>query len=208
MRRLAWLTFIAVAILSCAHGGPSLDAVRRSEAVFESKGQPPGRITFTGRNLFRRVEHTFQEWRFLRVEIEEGIGDGTALSGELEVEIDLASVETGNERLNRRAQSAEFFDVERYPTARLWIGNVRRAGNPPESESETWSYEADVELEVRGVESVGTVEFEVMRVEPLVVAGETMLRRSDFGIGPPFRWFNPFSIWDEVPVWFEVRLTE
>lgn len=127
-------------------------------------------------------------------------GRGAVLSGELEIEIDMTSVETGSERLNRMARSEAFFDVEAYPTARLWVGNVRPVeGSDPRQPV----YQAEMEIEAHGAKRRATVAFEVLSGDPLHVSGEMTLLRSHFGIGPPYRWFNPFSIRDEVPVRFE-----
>lgn len=195
---LCVLLSVAVAFVGCAGSG-AFSAREQADAL-PGQRSPPGRITFTGRNLFKKVEHRFERWRFVRVEIEGVEGRGAQLSGELEIEIDMASVETDNERLNRMARSEAFFDVERYPTARLWVGNVRPIeGSDPGRPV----YEAEMEIEAHGAERRATVAFEVLSRDPLQIAGEMTLLRSDFDIGPPPRRFNPFSIRDEVPVRFE-----
>jgi polyisoprenoid-binding protein YceI len=43
--------------------------------------------------------------------------DKEAQSGTVEVKIDVASIDFGNEKLNKHAQSAEMFDVAKFPTA-------------------------------------------------------------------------------------------
>jgi hypothetical protein len=209
---------LVLVLAGCARTGTA-DAVHRAESPGLST-DPPGRIEFEGRNLFRTVPHTFENWKFVRVELEDG--PGTGLSGEVEIEIDLTSVQTGYPRLNRKAMSAEFFDVERFPTARLWIGNVRPAASPVEASTEgihgngsgaggplpERRYHAEMEIDLRGVRWRGDFAFEVRSASPRVVAGEVALSRGAFGIGSPHRRWNPFSIRDEVLVRFEARIRQ
>lgn len=197
--RFLLLALTALIAAGCARQG-ELEAERAAP-----EGSPPGAIGFEGRNLFRTVHHRFERWRFTRFEWQDGVGEGRDLRGEAELEIELASVETGSEWLNRRARSPEFLDVERYPTATLWIGNVRPLeGSGGDSGSSR--YRADVELKLRGVRQRQGLEFELISTSPPRVRGEAVFRRSVFGIGPPYRWFNPFSIRDEVRVRFEAAI--
>ena len=43
--------------------------------------------------------------------------DKEAQSGTVEVKVDATSIDFGNDKLNKHAQSAEMFDVEKFPTA-------------------------------------------------------------------------------------------
>lgn len=208
---LAAVTLALVLVLAGCARTSAVEAGHRADSL-DPKTDPPGRIEFEGRNAFRTVGHTFERWSFVRVDLEEGGGVG--LSGEIEVEIDVASVETGSEWLNRRARSVKFLDAERYPTARLWIANVRPAQGAEEADGENpWvrvgrRYRAEMVLELHGVRQKGEIGFEVVKEVPLVVAGEVMLSRAAFGVGGKYRRWNPFSIRDEVLVRFEARIPE
>lgn len=202
---LLTMTFVLVA---CARTDVILPVDRPDSSAVRT--DPPGQIEFEGRNVFRKVRHRFELWRFVRVDLNDGAEAAGGLGGEIEVEIDVASVETGSAWLNRRARSAKFLDVGRYPTARLWIGNVRPVAEEAGGES-PWvrvgrHYRADMELELRGVRERGEIKFDVVSTSPLMVAGEVVLSRKAFGIGPPYRRWNPFSIEDEVQVRFEARI--
>lgn len=157
---------------------------------------PPGNIEFDGSNLFRTVHHSFTRWRFTRAEV----ADAGDMRGVIELEIDLGSVETGDEKLNRRARSPQFFDVSKYPTATLRILNARRLAAVDEDAER---YCADLDVDLHGVLHRQPIEFEVVSESPLKVTGNLTLSRTAFGIGRAYHWINPFSIQDDIRIRFE-----
>lgn len=57
--------------------------------------------------------------------------DRAAKTGTVEVNIDIASVNTGNAKLDEHLQKAEFFDVAKYPTAVYKGTSIRFEGDKP-----------------------------------------------------------------------------
>jgi len=80
----------------------------------------PG-IRFTARNLVSTADGSFHEWRVTAMDAD--LGDPA--SGWVEVAIDLASVDTGSERRDEHLRTEDFFDVEKYPTAKVRVHDAR-----------------------------------------------------------------------------------
>ena len=57
--------------------------------------------------------------------------DRAAKSGTVDVTIDPASIDTGNDKLDKHLQSTEFFDVEKFPTATYKGTQIRFDGDKP-----------------------------------------------------------------------------
>lgn len=122
MRRTArWLLLPALAVLP---------APVRAQAA-EPAAVPVWRIDVTHSELFFRIRHlvsrvpgTFREWR----------GSITAdpanfAAGSVEVVIQTASIDTRNERRDADLRSANFFEIEKYPTITFRSTRVEVDGN-------------------------------------------------------------------------------
>jgi len=57
--------------------------------------------------------------------------DRAAKTGTVDVTIDPASIDTGNDKLDKHLQSTEFFDVEKFPTATYKGTQIRFDGDKP-----------------------------------------------------------------------------
>lgn len=108
------------------------------------------------------------------------VGD-TAESSSVEVEIEMASVDTGVEDRDNHLRSADFFDVESNPTARF----ISTAVNPKGDQH----YVVTGDLTIAGVtKSVDLdMEFAGQVVDPwgnnrLVFSAATEINREDFGL--------------------------
>lgn len=95
-------------------------------------------------------------------------------------EIDVTSVNTGNEQRDGHIKSADFFDVEQHPTATFRSTGVQTAGD---------DYVLDGEFTLKGVTKPITLALEFNGVNPGMgqgaVAGfeaSVVLNRKDFGI--------------------------
>jgi polyisoprenoid-binding protein YceI len=154
-----------------------------------------GSITFVAENAVSTANGTFHAWRVVSADIDRA----DPASGFVEVEVDVASVDTGIERRDEHLRTADFFEVERWPTARVVVRDVVADG---ESEAGHPRYRAKFDITIRDVEKTLDGVFEVTSESPPTVEGGLTLDRLDFGIGEPETWWNPMSITEEIPVRF------
>jgi polyisoprenoid-binding protein YceI len=152
---------------------------------------PHDAILFSARNLILTAHGEFHRWHVRRASIDEDHPERSVV----EVEIDLASVDTGIERRDEHLRTAEFFDVERFPTALVTLEGFREGQG-----ADADRFTADVTLDLHGVTRRFPMEFAIVDRKTRRIAGEVTLRRTDFGIGGPVRRWNPVSVRDEVHV--------
>ncbi|ODQ85365.1 YceI family protein [Mycolicibacterium holsaticum] len=103
--------------------------------------------------------------------------DGTP---SVSAEVSTASVDTGNEQRDTHVRAADFFDVEKYPTATFTSTGVRRDGD---------DYVLDGDLTIKGITRPVSFALEFNGVNPGMGQGEVagfeavvVLNRRDFGI--------------------------
>ena len=172
------------------------------EAADETEGSaPPGSITFVGKNLVASANGSFTRWRVVAATLDRARPEGSVV----EVEIDVASLDTGSGRRDRHLRTADFFDVERYPTARARARDPRPTGT---SDAGNPLYRVDLDLDIHGVQKTVEAMVELTGTDPIAIDGRVVLDRNDFAIGDPHRRFNPMSIRNEVPVHFSATLTD
>lgn len=100
------------------------------------------------------------------------------------VEIDAASVASGNSQRDDHLRAADFFDIENHPTITFRSTGIREDGG---------DYVIDGELTWRGATVPVSLNAEFNGVNPnpandntdtLGVSAETTVNRRDFGVGP------------------------
>ena len=160
-----------------------------------------GEIEFVGRNALVKAEGRFESWHFTRVAIDREAPERSVV----EVEVDVASLDTGIGRRDDHLRSPDFFDVEKFPTALVRVSNARLRGESTDGHP---VYLARFELEIHGVRKTIEVEFELVSASPPEVRGDLVLDRLDFGIGGPHKGWNPMSIREQIPVRFHAVLPE
>jgi polyisoprenoid-binding protein YceI len=160
---------------------------------------PPGSIEFSAENSFSTAHGKFAKWRVVRAEID----PAAPRQGVVEVEVDVASLDTGIERRDKHLRTADFFDVEKFPTARVRVHDAEPNGKNGRGNPR---YRAKFDLEIHGVKKTLDGEFEVTQTSPPAVEGSLTLNRLDFGVGDPYTWYIPGSIVEEVPVHFRATL--
>lgn len=165
----------------------------------EEASTAPGSLEFVGKNLLMTANGTFHHWRFTRVDIDREHPERSVV----EVEVDVASVDTGIERRDNHLRTADFFEVETWPTA-----SVRITDASPDGESEAGNprYRADFHVRIRDVEKTVPGSFEVVDASATRIEGELVLNRVDFGVGEPYHWWNPASPKEDIPVRFSVAV--
>lgn len=104
--------------------------------------------------------------------------------------VDLASVDTDSPKRDAHLRNADFFDVERYPTA---TATLRRF-----TLLDAERFAADVTLDLHGRTKTFPMIFRIVDREQRRIAGEATLNRMDFGVGSPKSALNPLSIDEEV----------
>lgn len=128
--------------------------------------------------------------------------DLAAGRGTLDIEIDAASLDTGDEVLERELRSANFFDVERYPTLRYQADRLVFSGGQLSA--------VHGQLTLHGVTRQLSLDVDHFRcgnnpASKKFVCGanaRATLRRSEFGIAR----FVPF-VGDEVRITIQVEAT-
>lgn len=113
------------------------------------------------------------------------------------VEVDVASVDTDNKDRDDHLHTADFFEVERWPLAKVRVHSAERI--------EGVRYRAKFDVSIRDAQKTIDGEFEIVSEDPLSVKGSLVIDRMDFGIGTP-KTRSPMSITNEVPVTFEASL--
>ncbi|MBW2424749.1 MAG: YceI family protein, partial [Deltaproteobacteria bacterium] len=116
---------------------------------------PPGRIEFVGRNAFATANGIFHTWRIVESRIDPAsLEESWAL-----VEVDLSSVDTGNERRDAHLRDSDFFEVEAFPTASVRVHTPRPAG---QSEAGRPLFVARFDVDLHGVKKTLDGELELV----------------------------------------------
>ena len=131
-------------------------------------------VGFSVRHLMvSKVRGNFEKFSGAIVVAEDGTPSVTA-------EIDVDSINTNNEQRDGHIKSADFFEVEKYPTATFRSTNVRADGD---------NYVLDGEFTLKGVTKPVSLNLEFNGVNPGMGHGEVagfeasvVLNRKDFGI--------------------------
>lgn len=172
---------------AAAGGAPGADAT----AGFR------GTVGFTGHNVFGDAHGVFHTWRVVEHTVDPARPEALAAV----VEVELASVDTGNADRDEHLRTADFFDVAKHPIASV-RGHSARVLEPSPAGHPRFALHFDVEL--HGVRKTVEGEIEIVESAPVVVEGAFTLQRTDFGVGKkPSRW-NPMAIDDAVPVRFRI----
>jgi polyisoprenoid-binding protein YceI len=132
-------------------------------------------VGFAVRHLMGRVRGTFPEFSG-----EITLADDR-LDSSVRVQVDLASVSTGNNMRDSHLRTRDFFAVDEYPTMTFASTAVREAG-------ESWVLEGD--LTIRGTTRTVRIDLDYLGYDPTGQLGEprigfegrTSINRSDYGV--------------------------
>lgn len=117
-------------------------------------------------------------------------------SGRLEVTIPLANARSGNSDRDSTLQSADFFNVGAFATARYTASGFRALGDG--------QYAADGTLELRGVSKPVTLTFSWKPGAQPVLTGRATVKRLQFGVGGG-DWADTGTIPDDTAISTIVR---
>ena len=125
----------------------------------------------------------------------------------IDVQIDVSSVDTKNERRDNHLQSDDFFNAENWPHITFESENIRKTGDN--------SFVAVGKLTIKDVTKEFALPFKLLGVmdhpmqENTQVAGitsETSINRTDFGVGVG-DWAATMVVGDEVSINLNLELT-
>jgi len=119
--------------------------------------------------------------------------------GRARIDIDLTSIDTGNDDANEEAAGKAWFDTKNHPTASFVSSQVKALGKG--------RYEVLGDMTIKGktqrVRAPFTLE---QKASALIVAGSFPLKRLDYGIGSGI-WGDTEVVADEVQLNFRFTLT-
>ena len=114
--------------------------------------------------------------------------------GRVQVEVDLASIDTGSEEANDEVKSKGWFDVKNYPTARFVSSSVKSLGAD--------RYEVAGKLTIKGRSKDVTAPFTYKSAgADGMFEGSLALKRLDYGIGEG-AWSDTDTVANEVQIKF------
>lgn len=173
-------------------------ALFASSSIAE-EASAPGSITFVGKNAIATANGTFHRWRV----IEQKVDFADLAASYVVVEVDVASVDTQNAQRDDHLRTADFFEVERWPSATVRVHSARANG---EAENGARRYAATFDLTIRDTTKSVEGEFRVLGEAPLEIEGELSIDRTQWGVGEPDSRFNPFAIRNDIPIRFRATL--
>ncbi len=135
--------------------------------------------------------------RFRKFSVKADVDDKALENSKVNVTVEVASIDTNNERRDNHLRSKDFFDAANYPNANIEIKSIRKLASN--------SYEADGGITIRGVTKPIRLPVKVVLFEDgrLRLRGEVELKRQEFGVSYQSR-LNPIQ--DVVGVRYEVSL--
>jgi polyisoprenoid-binding protein YceI len=160
-------------------------------AIAPADEPPLGAIRFRGHIPLGATDGEFRRWHITDALIDEDHPERSSVA----LVVDLTSLDTGNDARDRHLRSADFLDVERYPTATIHITGVEMG--------DAQHFTASVQLDLHGRSKTFPVRFAIVDRAARRIAGEITLKRSDFGIGGSGRFFSPLHVDDDVQVTVE-----
>jgi polyisoprenoid-binding protein YceI len=157
--------------------------------------RPPGTIRFSARmKTLGESGGEFTRWRMDHAVIDEAHPERS----EVDVTIDLASLDTGIPERDRHLRDERFFDVERFPTASVTLRHVRLVDEE--------HFTADVTLTLHGTTQTFPMDFRIEDRAARRVTGEVRVSRTAYGVGPALGWWSPLQIQDGVSVTVDVTV--
>jgi polyisoprenoid-binding protein YceI len=185
---MAAIRAVALTALACT-------AVACVSVVPDPPEATSGSLRFVAESGIATVQGRFASWRVADARI-----DPSDVAGSyVEIEIDVASIETGIDARDEHVRDPDFFEVDRWPSASVRVHSAEPSGEPGR-------YDAHFDVRIRDVSRTLEGRFEVVSEKPLIVAGELVIDRLLFGVGDaPSRW-NPLDVDRAVPVSFRVTL--
>jgi len=181
-RLIAYLIFAVVSLAAADRA-----CAQRVNAVDFGKSS----ITFISKQMNVPVEGKFGKFSVLLAFDAAKPGEGR-----VQVELELASIDTGSEEANDEVKGKGWFDVKNHPTARFVSSSVKSLG--------AGRYEVAGKLTIKGRTRDVVAPFTFKLLAPGgVFDGAFILKRLDYGIGEGV-WSDTDTVADEVQVKFHL----
>jgi polyisoprenoid-binding protein YceI len=183
MIKLNYLTFFGMVIWALS--GSVLAQSASSEKI---------KIDFVSKQMGVPVEGTFGK-AIASVNFDKA----NASASKAELEIELASIDTGSDEANTEVKREGWFNVQKFPTAKFVSTAVKDMGGG--------RYEASGKLTIKGKarDIVAPFQLKSGANGVSIAEGKFVIKRSQFGIGEGV-WADPDTVADEVDVKFKVPL--
>lgn len=185
MKRTLIPGFVTAAALSLAAYGGESDATARSMPMAWNVDGAHTEINFSVRHFFTPVSGSFDRYDVNLVYDPEDPTNST-----VEVSIDVASVNTGNERRDNHLRSDDWFEAEKYPQISFKSNSVRRVSADKiaargELTIKDVTKEVELEINVLGLMDVPAQMQEMLGGVTQVASFEagTKLDRREYGVG-------------------------
>lgn len=152
-------------------------------------------VVFVSKQMGVPVEVSFRKFSAnIRVD------PAKAEQGKARIDIDLTSIDTGNDDANQEAAGKAWFDSKKYPTASFVSSQVKALGKG--------RYEVLGDMTIKGKTQKIRAPFTLeQKAGALVVAGSFPLKRLDYGIGSGI-WGDTEVVADEVQLDFRFTLAQ
>lgn len=150
------------------------------------------KLRFTAEARFISADGVFRKF-----EVKSDINEQELEKSQIEVSVDMTSIDTNSDRRDNHLKSPDFFDVAKFPTASIKISGIRKVSDT--------SYEADGEVTIRDVTKPMKLPARILLKEAGILRfrGTVELNRLDFGVKYNS---NMNKIEDVVSVTYELNL--
>ena len=163
---------------------------------------PPGMLKFVGKNLIMKAKGTFHDWRVVESSVDlDALGEAFAV-----VEVQLASLDTGIEGRDDHLRNPDFFEVDTYPVAIVRVHSPEPIPDETNETEEQPRFAVQFDVNLHGVEKTVGGEIVLINADPIVIEGELVIDRMEFGVGPEPGFWSPMVPKAEIPVRFRVEL--
>jgi polyisoprenoid-binding protein YceI len=108
--------------------------------------------------------------------------DRAARTGSVDVTIDVASIDTGNAPLDKHVKTAEFLDVEKFPTAHFKGSQLRFAGDVPVAVAGEFTFHGVTRPLTLKIDSFKCFVNPMIKREVCGAEASAQFDRADFGV--------------------------
>ena len=113
---------------------------------------------------------------FRKFDVKADINEQELEKSQIEVTVDMTTIDTNSERRDNHLKTPDFFDVAKFPTASIKVTGIRKLSDT--------SYEADAQVTIRDVSKPMKLPARILLKEGGILRfrGTVELNRMDFGV--------------------------